>query len=190
MEAACELRLSNKQQEVIALLEKQKDKEKYGDKSDDYPLLRYYLGTRRFSDASKFCLKLYESSKSETHFFWQILLEFMQTLAKHDLLIGKREYLVRTKPNLPLQFIQLFWQKFLTTFPLEQLIQQKKPIVEDVVRFYVRLLITQYKFAEAVDALKRFGAHISDPIVTTDFYRSIYQLERKEEWRTALIGRY
>lgn len=169
----------------------QKDKEKYAQQEGrDYPLLRYYIATRRLGEAAKFCLKLYDSSKSEMHFFWQIYLEFMQVLAKNGLPMQKRETLIRTKPNLPLQMVLLFWQKFLTVFPIEQLIQQQKLIVEDVVKFNVRLLITQYKFAESIEVLKRFGAQISDPIAITDFYRSIYELERKDEWRTALISRY
>lgn len=109
-------------------------------------MLRYYISMRRFGDASKYCLKLYDQSKSELHFFWQISLEFVQLLAKNGLAMQKREELLKSKPGLPLQLILMFWQKFVGLFPLEQLIQQQKSCAEDAVRFYVRLLITQYKF--------------------------------------------
>lgn len=41
-----------------------------------------------------------------------------------------------------------------------------------------------------MEALKRFGSSLTDPIVVTNLYRSIYNLEAKQEYRDILIAHY
>ena len=53
-----------------------------------------YLNKGRLDDASKFFLKLYDTSKSEVHFFSSVYLGYLAVMAKDGLLLKKRDKVV------------------------------------------------------------------------------------------------
>lgn len=96
-------------------------KEKHPPLSDTqtFPMLKSYMGASMFSEASKYSLMIYNSTKSENPAFWQVYLEFLEILKKSNLLLDKRDTIFKAKPGINFMIIELFWNKFLNVNPLE-----------------------------------------------------------------------
>lgn len=73
---------------------------------------------------------------------------------------------------------------------MDTLIDKKNPIVEDVVIFYARLLITQQKQQEAFQILDKYHKQISNPVSVADLYKSAYLLDKNETARGNFLKFY
>lgn len=119
MDSAYELDVPHKVQEIIKGQEKVKEKHPPVSDTQGFPMLKSYMGASMFSEASKYCLMIFNSTKSENPAFWQVYLEFLEILKKAGLLLDKRDSIFKVKPGINFMIIDLFWNKFLLNNPLE-----------------------------------------------------------------------